>query len=397
MYDSAALLPLAVLAEAANTVSELDASRVPRDIYAAANYPHVFVPAAAHLVDPVLDVERVRTRNGVVVEARGGFVRGVDVEGREWRAGVAALRDQGAELRVELGRGATGLDAAKARMTVYEEARLVGGKLFAGYLAARLRRYGVIFKRTNRIFEVEVIVGEEPYAKRMVVRTRVYEASVNGRVYRVPSVVAGLITLLANGEVETGVFAEAREYLRELLEFSRDYAPTAMVLKHASRTKFVYTVGRAEGEGIVYRLDARDHSVYLATEDGRLDLIVKYWVPPKPSKLVLGVPALSLLPLAATLREVRLETLVEEVTRGAEKKGVKVHELRLPEVADLANIPVSHRDIARFLWRGYPRREDVERLVDAVEAGAPLDEELAAYIIHGGVVRVGAEVREAQV
>jgi len=345
----------------------------------------VFVPGASRfLMVPYVEYssEVNKDEKKIHVTIKDGFVSGFLPDGKYVKFLAKTItKEEPVELAFEENYTDFAVDTV-----IRNYLRLNAGTMFAGRVETYAKARGIFFRSLGKYVISNILLREGSVYATVKLPTKLHNVSYKDTTFISPGVVAALLHLIGSDKFDP--LAEHPEGKQVLADFikkvdsvgSKLTGVSSSLLQATSKTKFTYIIGEVSGPEQAMKSIKRQEWLtgFTAYRGVRANL---YLTPPSyvtltisilpfvaPATAVLNYSPFNLAPLASLMNQAErqlqyaLDRAADQLNRRRLSAGFYDADYEV-----LADAKVSFEDIKRVLRDGYPRLENLDRILEKME------------------------------
>jgi len=345
----------------------------------------IFIPGASRfLMVPYIEYSSTVDKNEkkIRVDIKDGFVGGFLPNGKYAKFLAKTItKEEPVELSFESDYTDFAVDTV-----IRNYLRLHAGTMFAGRVESYAKARGVFFKSLGMYEISKIMVREGSVYTTVKLPTKLHAVSYKDESITAPGVVAGLLYLIGSGKFDPlAEYPKGKQVLMDFIKKVDDIGSklagvSGSILQATSKTKFTYIVGEVTGPEQAMKSIKRQEWLtgFTAYRGVRANL---YLTPPSyvtltisilpfvaPAATVLNYSPFNMTPLTALMNQAE-----KQLREALDRAEAQLSKRRLSagfydaDYEVLADARVTFEDIKRVLRDGYPRLENLNKLLEKME------------------------------
>jgi len=345
----------------------------------------IFVPGASRfLMVPHVEYSSEVDKNEkkIRIHVKDGFVSGFLPDGKYVKllAGTITKGDP-IELNFEKDYTDFAVDTV-----VRNFLRINAGTIFGGRVEAYAKSRGVFFKGLGNYVLSDILLREGSVYTTVKLPTKLYHVQYKDESFIAPGVVAAVLHLIGIGKFDPlADHPDAKQALADFIKKVDDVGSklagvSGSILQATSKTRFTYIIGEVSGpERVMKSIKEREWltgftpyrgvraNIYLSPPN-RVTLTLSVLPFVAPATTVLNYSPFNMAPLAALM-----DQSAKQLREALDKAETQLNKRRLSagfydaDYEVLADAKVTFEDVKRVLRDGYPRLENLEKVLEKLE------------------------------
>lgn len=267
--------------------------------------------------------------------------------------------------------------------------RISAGPVFAAIAEQYAEKNGIWFSKAGEPKKVKVILAEREVYTEITFPTKLYRAGTMDKkeIVTAPGIIPAILALIrrqAFNPVKGEAYDIVKNFLKDVTSVGKRLVTLTPTLQSTSKTKFTYIAGEASGpdqvfdrmgkaQKLVWLTGGKAHrgtrvDFYLNTENRKIYMTISILPFSAPATTILNYPPYNIAPLAALMHDSynTVRYLAGTAKKHLASQGLKTG-LYIDDYAVLADAKLSINEIRRLLIDGYPRLENLYKILGKLE------------------------------